>query len=101
MNREELLQNISIWDAENHHQEIINAIEALSQEEWDYELIGFLARAYNNLAMFGRKTTKEQHEMLEKAVALLESVREEGQEDDRWHFRLVMRCTIWIDRKRR
>ena len=88
MNREELLQNISIWDAENHHQEIINAIEAMPREEWGYTLTGLLARAYNNLAMFGRKTTKEQHEMLEKAVALLESVREEGQEDDRWHFRM-------------
>ena len=88
MNREELLQQINIWDAENHHQEIINAIEAMPREEWGYTLTGLLARAYNNLAMFGRKTTKEQHEMLEKAVALLESVREEGQEDDRWHFRM-------------
>ena len=88
MNREELLQQINIWDAENHHQEIINAIEALPQDEWDYALTGFLACAYNNLAMFDSKTTKEQHEMLKKTVALLESVREEGQEDDRWHFRM-------------
>ena len=88
MNREELLQNINEWDAENHHQEIINAIEALPQGEWGYTLTSFLARAYNNLAMFGGKATKEQHMMLEKAVALLESVREAGQEDDRWHFRL-------------
>ena len=59
MNRDELLQQINIWDAENHHQEIINAIEAMPREEWGYTLTGLLARAYNNLAMFGRKTTKE------------------------------------------
>ena len=88
MNREELLQHISEWQEENDHQEIIDAIEALPREEWGYELTGLLARAYNNLAMICEKTTEKQHERLEKAVSLLESVREDGQEDDRWHFRL-------------
>ena len=88
MNRDRLLKQINTWDEENDHQEIINTIEALPQEEWDYTLTCLLARAYNNLAMFSGKTTKEQHMMLEKAVALLESVREDGKDDDRWHFRL-------------
>lgn len=51
MNRDELLQQINTWNEENDHQEIINAIEALPREEWGYELTGFLARAYNNVAM--------------------------------------------------
>ena len=98
MNREELLQNISIWDAEDHHQKIIDAIEALPREEWGYTLTGFLARAYNNLAMFGEMTTEEQHELLKKAVDLLESVREEGKEDDRFHFRLGY-ALYYLDKK--
>ena len=88
MNKEELLQQINEWHEENDHQEIINAIEALPQEEWGYELTGFLACAYNNLAMIDGVTFEEQHVMLEKAVTLLESVREYGKDDYCWHFRL-------------
>ena len=88
MNREELLQQVKDWNNENDHQQIVDAIEALPREEWGYELTSLLARAYNNLAMIGGKTANEQHGLLEKAVSLLESVREAGQDDDRWHFRL-------------
>lgn len=38
-----------------------------------------MARAYNNLP---------DYEGLEKAAALLESVRDEGKDDPLWHYRL-------------
>lgn len=89
MNKEELLGQINEWHETEGHKKIIDTIEALPREEWDYELIGLLARAYNNLAMFDETTPEEeQPRLLEKAVSLLESVREEGQEDALWHYRL-------------
>ena len=88
MNREELLQQIDEWQEENEHRKIIDAIEAIPREEWGYTFTGLLARACSNLAMMGGKTSEEQRVLLEKAVSLLESVREEGKDDDRWHFRL-------------
>ena len=41
----ELLNNLH---KEGKHQEIIDEIEALSSEEKNSEIIGILARAYNN-----------------------------------------------------
>ena len=38
MNREELLQQINKWHEKDEYQKIIDAIEALPQEEWGYEL---------------------------------------------------------------
>ena len=89
MNREELLSQINEWHEVNAHQKIIDAIEALPQEEWGYELTGLLARAYGNLVMMGEAATKEEQAgLLEKAVALLETVWEDGKDDAVWHFRL-------------
>lgn len=81
MNREELLSQINEWHEKDKHQQIIDAIEALPREEWGYTLTCLLARAYNNMAETGGAE-------LEKAISLLESVREDGKEDARWHFRL-------------
>ena len=47
-----------------------------SGAERDFETTGFLARAYNNIEEYA------------KAAELLESVREEGAEDERWNFRM-------------
>ena len=82
MNREELLTQISEWHETEEHQKIIDAIEALPQEEWGYELTGLLARAYNNVSPAPCDW------QLEKAVSLLESVREDGKDDAVWHYRM-------------
>lgn len=81
MNREELLQQINYWHEKNKHKKIIDAIEALPREEWGYELTCLLARACNNLY-------SPSNPGLEKAVSLLESVREDGKDDPHWHFRM-------------
>ena len=79
MNREKLLKQIKEWHEKDEYQNIVDAIEALPREEWDYELTCLLARAYNNMIA---------DVYLEKAVALLESVRETGVDDPLWNYRL-------------
>ena len=89
MNREELLKQINEWHETDEHKKIINAIEALPREEWDYELTGLLARACNNLAVMDEATPEEEQAgLLEKAVSLLEAVQEEGRDDAVWNYRL-------------
>lgn len=91
MNREELLQQITKWHENDGHQKIIDAIEALPHEEWGYELTCLLARAYNNEA-------NPCDPRLEKAVSLLESVREDGKNDSLWHFRMGY-ALFFLERK--
>ena len=79
MNREKLLKQIKEWHEKDEYQKIVDAIEALPREEWDYELTCLLARAYNNMIA---------DVSLEKAVALLESVRGTGVDDPLWNYRL-------------
>ncbi|MDE6188078.1 MAG: tetratricopeptide repeat protein [Duncaniella sp.] len=73
---EELKKQIADWHAADRHKEIINALERIPAAERDYDTIGFLARAYNNINEYA------------KAADLLESVREEGEDDAVWNFRM-------------
>lgn len=92
MNREELLNQINEWYETDEGQKIIDAIEALPQEEWGYELTCLLALAYNNVS------PEPCEWQLEKAVSLLESVREDGKDDARWHYRLGY-ALYYLDRE--
>jgi len=71
-----LSAQINIWHNKDEHKKIIEAIEKIPESEWDYETIGLLARAYNNIDDYGA------------AVKLLESVKEQGENDSLWLFRL-------------
>lgn len=73
---DELMEQIDEWHKAEKHQEIIDALEQIPEAERDFETTGFLARAYNNIEEYA------------KAAELLESVREEGTEDERWNFRM-------------
>ena len=44
-----LIELLNILHKEERHQEIIDKIESLSVEEMTNEIIGILARAYNNV----------------------------------------------------
>lgn len=68
---DELMEQIDEWHKAEKHQEIIDALEQIPEAERDFETTGFLARAYNNIEEYA------------KAAELLESVREEGAEDER------------------
>lgn len=73
---DELMKQIDEWHKAEKHQEIIDALEQIPEAERDFEMTSLLARAYNNIEEYA------------KAAELLESVREEGAEDERWNFRM-------------
>lgn len=73
---DELMKQIDEWHKAEKHQEIIDALEQISEAERDFETTSLLARAYNNIEEYA------------KAAELLESVKEEGAEDERWNFRM-------------
>lgn len=73
---EELKKQIAAWHELDDHQAIVDALEKIPATERDFEMTGLLARAYNNLEEYA------------KAVELLESVREEGESDYLWNFRM-------------
>ncbi len=76
MNKE-LRKQIADWHEADRHQDIIDVLERIPSKERDYETIGLLARAYNNIV-----------DGYGKAAELLESIREEGEEDAVWNFRM-------------
>lgn len=73
---DELMKQIDEWHKAEKYQEIIDALEQIPEAERDFETTSLLARAYNNIEEYA------------KAAELLESVREEGAEDERWNFRM-------------
>ena len=87
-----LLQELETWHENNEFSKIIMAINAVPEAERSYDLTCLLARAYNNLAVMGDNmslTSSEERrpKLLEKALNLLQSVEDEGQNDKNWHFR--------------
>ena len=73
---QDLRKQIEDWHAADRNHEIIEALERIPATERDYDAIGLLARACNNVGEYA------------KAAELLESVREEGEEDAVWNFRM-------------
>ena len=83
--RQALLEQIQRWHEQDENQQIIDSIEGLPLDQQDYQLVGLLARGYNNLAQPWRD---DYHALLNKAAALLLSVADQGAEDPVWHYRL-------------
>ena len=71
-----LVETLNILHKEGKHQEIIDKIEALSSEEMNSEIIGILARAYNNVDNY------------EKALELLKSIEEYEKDTNVWNYRI-------------
>ena len=96
---DELFQKLERWHEDDQFSEIIRAVEAIPPEERDYPLTLQLARAYSNLAVLGdgqvnRDSEEVDQPLLEKCIALLESIREEGREDPRWFARMTY--ALWM-----
>ncbi|MBE1555660.1 immunity protein Imm33 domain-containing protein [Sporosarcina limicola] len=72
----ELYAQVERFHQDDEHQQIIELIHQIEGYEKDYELIGLLARAHNNLDEYS------------EAIALLEGVAPEGENDSLWHYRL-------------
>lgn len=70
-----LQQQLNQWHAQDEHRNIIDAIEAIAPDERDYDMIGLLARAYNN------------DEQYHAALAQLALIEAQGKDDPLWNFR--------------
>lgn len=73
---EHLKQQIDDWNGADEYQLIIDALEEIPPSERNFEVIGQLARAYNNIGKY------------ETALTLLRSTRDEGEGDTDWNFRM-------------
>lgn len=71
-----LLDQINEWYEADEHQQIVDTLLAIPEEERDYESIGELGRAYNNLGLY------------EEALAHFDTISEAGNQDALWHYRV-------------
>ena len=91
----ELLKQLERWHEEDEYQKIVDAIEALPQEELTFPLVSGLARAYNNLAM--DVPPPQDQKLYQRALDLLlsveggleEAVREDPDAAHTWNFRVA------------
>ena len=74
--KDNIIEVLNNLHKEEKHQEIIDKIETLPSEKMDPEIIGILARAYNNVDNY------------EKAVELLKSIEEYGKDTNVWNYRI-------------
>ena len=81
----DLLKQCQKWHENNEYQKIIDALEAIPNQERTPEMDSELARAYNNLA---DPYKPDGSELLKKAIALLEPHEEYFKGDHFWNFRM-------------
>ncbi|MDR1374753.1 MAG: suppressor of fused domain protein [Treponema sp.] len=86
MARDSIISRLEKWHDEDEHQKIIDAIEAMPRNTWNYELSGLYARALNN------------RERYEEALKILLPLEEAGREDGVWYFR-VGYALYYLDRE--
>ena len=91
----EFMKQLERWNEEDEYQKIVDAIEALPQEELTFPLVSGLARAYNNLAM--DVPPPQDRKLYQRALDLLlsveggleEAVREDPDAAHTWNFRVA------------
>ena len=80
-----LLEQCQIWHENDEYQKIVDALEAVLEEERTPEMDSELARAYNNLADPGKP---EGIDMFRRAIGLLKRHEEYFEGDHFWNFRM-------------
>lgn len=70
------IEQLNRWHEEDEHQQIVDLLLTVPEEERDYEALSRLGRAYNNLGLY------------EEALNQLKKIAEAGQQDPVWHFRV-------------
>lgn len=80
LNKSDLEKKLDILHKENKNQEIIDIINSLPKEELTYNILGKLARAYNN------------NDEYNKGLEILLSIKDEGEKDSLWNFRIGYSC---------
>ena len=92
-NAEAFYQQLTQWNDEDEYTRCIQALNAIPEEWRDYRSAYALARALENYAVIGdREEGVPSHKgdkALRRAIAVLESVREEGQDRAEWNMRMA------------
>jgi hypothetical protein len=73
------MEQLNQWHEDDEHQQIVDTVLAIPEEERDYETISRLARAYNNLGLYN------------EAFEQFNRIAEEGEKDPKWHYRVANR----------
>lgn len=72
----ELKEKIALLNDEEKYQEIVDMILEIKEKDRDFEIISEWGRAENNLGNY------------KKALEILFSIKEEGEEDSLWNYRV-------------
>ncbi|MCO7113750.1 hypothetical protein NIB75_18340 [Bacteroides uniformis] len=82
-NKEEFLAQIEKWNDMEKFSKCIKALEDIPEAEQDYDMVMLQVRAYENYAILGDNGEEpeddEKERALNKALELLESIREAGE----------------------
>ncbi len=73
---DEMAKQLDIWWEIDEHQKIVDAVMAVPASERDYDMLGSLAVAYNNLSLY------------DDAIAVLMDTKEQGRLHYKWYYRL-------------
>ena len=95
MDHSELLERCEVWHEAGEYERIVEALEAIPEEERTTDIDMELARAYNNL---GNSGDIDGRRMLRKALRLMEPHESELSDDYSWNFRMGY-ALIFLERE--
>ncbi len=92
-NEEEFFQQLEQWNDEDEYTRCIQALNGIPEDWRNYRIAYAMARALENYAIIGdhdEGTPKYKGDKaLRRAIEMLESVREEGQDKSEWNMRMA------------
>ena len=92
-NEEEFFQQLEQWNDEDEYTRCIQALNAIPEDWRNYRTAFALARALENYAIIGDHEEGTPNykgdKALHRAIEVLESVREEGQDKAQWNMRMA------------
>ena len=92
-NEEAFFQQLEQWNDEDEYTRCIQALNAIPEDWRNYRIAFALARALENYAILGDHQggtpTYKGDKALRRAIEVLESVRDEGQDKAQWNMRMA------------
>ena len=92
-NEEEFFQQLEQWNDEDEYTRCIQALNAIPEDWRNYRIAYAMARALENYAILGDHQEGTPNykgdKALRRAIQVLESVREEGQDKAEWNMRMA------------
>ncbi len=92
-NEEEFFQQLEQWNDKDEYTRCIQALNAIPEDWRNYRIVYAMARALENYAIIGDHDEGTPNykgdKALRRAIEVLESVREEGQDKAQWNMRMA------------